>query len=218
MSFSKLAPRLFILAAAGALVAGVWLGSRSHSSTTTKAPEIFGTLLTVAKPLTQFALIDQSQHIFTEQNLRGNWSLIFMGYTHCPDICPTTLTTLQQTVELMQSQSLLIPNIIFISVDPERDTTDVLGKYVGYFNKDFLGVTGTAAEIKNISQQTGVYYSKAAGRSGNINKPDYLMDHSAAILLINPQAELQAYLTAPHTPQHIIESLITSKQFYESHL
>ena len=205
---------ILVTAAAVALAAGLWLGISTETSKNIKPPQINGTLLPTAKAITAFQLMDQKNQPFTEQNLRGHWSLVFMGYTHCPDICPTTLTTLQQTLLLMQQQPIELPKVIFISVDPARDTPDVLAQYVGYFNPDFIGLTGSDEQLANISKQTATFYMKAAGASGDINKNDYLMEHSAAILLINPKAELQAFLTAPHVPQQLSESIQRSMDYF----
>lgn len=215
MNDNKSLQPVIIVAASVALLAGLWLGFLTEHKQPAKPPEIYGALLPAGKPLTAFHLVDQNNQAFSEQNLRGNWTLIFIGYTHCPDICPTTLTTLQQTIELMQAQAVAIPKVIFISIDPVRDTPDVLAKYITYFNKDFIGVTGSEAELGNISKQLAAYYKKAAGASGDINNNDYLMEHSAALMLINPQAELQAFLTAPHIPAQIIESMQRSMKYYE---
>ena len=215
MNENKSLNPMLIVVASIALLAGLWLGFLTDQKKTATPPEIYGTLLPVAKTLTTFHLLNQNNQAFTVQNLRDNWSLIFVGYTHCPDICPTTLTSLQQTMELMQTQAIAFPKVIFISVDPERDTPDVLAKYVSYFNKDFIGVTGSDTELKNITAQLAVYYRKAAGSSGDISNQDYLMDHSAALMLINPQGELQAFLTAPHIPAQISESIKRSMQYYD---
>ena len=205
---------VFIIAASIALIAGVWLGITTESKKHVTPPQIAGTLLPTAKALTAFQLLDQNNQPFTEKNFIGNWSLVFMGYTHCPDVCPTTLATLQQTISLLHEQQGNIPQVIFISVDPARDTSEVLEKYVHYFNKEFIGLSGSEKELTNISKQTAVFYNKVAGASGDINNTDYLMEHSAAILLINPRAELQAFLTAPHTPGQIIESIQRSADYY----
>jgi protein SCO1 len=205
---------VIITAASIALVAGIWLGIATESAKQIPPPQIHGTLLPVAKAITALQLLDHNNQVFTEHNLQGHWSVIFLGFTHCPDICPTTLNTLQQTVELMQQQATTPPKVIFISVDPARDTPDVLRKYLTFFNRDFIGLSGSDEQLVNISKQLAVSYNKAAGASGDINNNDYFMEHSTAILLINPKAELQAYLTAPHTPEHLVESIQRSMDFY----
>jgi len=141
---------------------------------------------------------------------------MFIGYTHCPDVCPTTLTTLQQTAKLMREQQLELPHVVFVSIDPARDTTEKLASYVSYFDKEFLGVSGETAELNKLTTSLAVYYAKAAGSSGDMNKDDYLMDHSAALMLINPQGQLQAYLNPPHSPEKIIEAVIKAREYYEN--
>lgn len=214
MSEKKSLQPIIVVVAGIALLGGLLTGYLSQNKQAPGPPEIHGTLLPSGKPVTAFQLVNQNNLPFSEQNLRDNWSLIFIGYTHCPDVCPTTLTTLQQSIELMQAQAMSIPEVIFISIDPARDTPEVLAHYVSYFNKDFIGLTGSETELRNVSKQLAAYYNKAAGASGDINNNDYLMDHSTALVLINPKAEIQAFLVAPHIPEQIIESVKRSVQYY----
>jgi protein SCO1/2 len=212
----KKSQQLRIIVIAGvALLAGFWLGFHTENQPHEQPPEIYGTLLPTPKPLTTFHLTSQNNQPFTEKSLLGNWSLVFVGYTNCPDVCPTTLTALQQSVELMQTRSITVPKIIFISIDPERDTPEVLSKYIAYFNKDFMAATGSEAELTNIRTQLSAHSRKVAGASGDINEWDYLMEHTAALILINPRAELQAFLSAPHIPEQIVESVQRSVQYYQ---
>lgn len=204
---------ILVIAAIVALIGGVWAGFYSDKKQV-MPPEIYGTLLPSGKALGKFQLTDHNNQAFTENNFLGNWSLVFIGYTHCPDVCPTTLATLQQTAEMMQSQTLSVPKVVFISIDPDRDTVDVLSNYITYFNKDFLAATGSQEQLKNISHQMAAFYGKAAGASGDINNKDYLMDHSASLILINPDAEIQAFLAGPHIPEQVIESIKRSEEYY----
>jgi len=207
---------IFILAATAALVAGIWMGADTPSSDATyKAAKIQGVILPRAKIIQPFNLIDQHKQIFTLNNLKNQWSLIFIGYTHCPDVCPTSLSTLKQVNQLMQAQSLPAPQVIFISVDPERDTPEILSEYVSYFDKNFIGLTGTLEELKNITSQLSVSFAKAAGASGDITQDDYLMDHSSSFMLINPQGKLQSFITAPHTATNIIYAVQNSQIYYQ---
>jgi protein SCO1 len=214
MNEKKSLQPILVIVAGIALIGGLFTGFFTENKQAQNPPEIHGTLLPSGKPVTAFQLVNQNNLPFSEQNLRDNWSLIFIGYTHCPDVCPTTLTTLQQSTELMQAVAMSVPKVIFISIDPARDTPDVLAQYVSYFNKDFIGLTGSETELKNVSKQLAAYYNKAAGASGDINNNDYLMDHSTALVLINPKAEIQAFLVAPHIPEQIIESVKRSVQYY----
>lgn len=207
---------LFLVLAAFAMIAGIWLGSSSDNQTSTKlVPDpIQGVILPTAKTIHPFELFDHNQHSFTVNELKGRWSVLFIGYTQCPDVCPAALSVLKQVHLMMSEQKLISPEIIFISVDPERDTYPLLAKYVRYFNKDFIGVTGDMKQLKNITQQLSVIFVKAPGSSGDLNNSDYLMDHSSSFLLINPDAKLQSFLSAPHDAVKIMESIKRSQDFY----
>lgn len=216
MTAKKTLQPIIIIAAGLALLAGGWFGYYTEKQKVVEVPEIYGTLLPSGKALTQFQLTDHNNQKLTEKNFLDNWTIVFTGYTNCPDVCPTSLTALQQTVELMQSRQMAIPKVLFISIDPERDTTEKLASYVTYFNKDFIAATGPDAALKNITKQLAAFYAKTPGASGDINEMDYLMDHSAVLILINPKAEIQAFFQGPHYPELIIESLVRSQQYYDA--
>jgi protein SCO1/2 len=146
---------------------------------------------------------------FTNADLLGQWTLIFFGYTHCPDICPITMNVLAAAKKKANSE---FPQVLFVSVDPERDTVDLLSSYVTYFDPEFVGVTGDGQMIEALTLQTSVLYMKIPGTSGN--EKDYLVDHSSSILLLNPEGQLAAFLKAPHTPGSINDSLEKIKAVY----
>lgn len=116
----------------------------------------------------------------------------------------------------LKDQDLEPPAIIFLSIDPARDTVDVVKKYVEYFNKDFIGLTGDAEQIEKLTRNLNAVYRKAPGLNGEITDDDYLMDHSSALMLINPAGDLQSILTAPHSIRGVIDSLLKSQSYYEA--
>ena len=126
--------------------------------------------------------------------MRGRWSLLFFGYTHCPDACPATLAELAQvSLALNDLPAAERPQVWLLSVDPKRDTVAALHEYVRFFNPQFRALTGTPAAVEALTMELGiavVYKNQAA--------EDYAVDHSAAILLVNPAAELSAVFPAPH--------------------
>lgn len=206
-----------ILVAIIAMALGIWLGQSTdnNSEKSIKPERIQGAIYPRAKIINDFSLLNQLNEKTTKSSLLNHWSLIFVGYTQCPDICPTTLSVMAEVVQQMQNNDIQPPDIIFLSVDPERDTVDLLKPYVEYFNKAFIGLTGSLEEINELSQQLNAVFRKAPGSSGKITASDYLMDHSSALMLVNPQGNLQAILTAPHLPGTIIESIIKSQAYYE---
>jgi len=208
---------ILIIAAVVAGFAGIWMGKNTTDDTlvSIKPDTIQGAIYPKAKFIKEFNLINHRTEVVTKENFRNKWSLIFVGYTHCPDICPTTMTVMNQVSEFMMKQKMQPPKIVFLSIDPERDTADILSSYVTYFNKDFIGLGGTLAEVEQFSQQLSAVFRKAPGLSGEITDTDYLMDHSSALMLINPDGNLQSILTAPHTPANVIESIIKSQAYFQ---
>ena len=209
------------LIAAGA---GIWMGQQStdNSQIAIKPDAIQGAIYPAAKVIKDFSLVNQNAETITKASFINKWSLIFVGYTHCPDVCPTTMAVMNQVSEIMQQQSIQPPRIVFLSIDPERDTVELLKPYVTYFNKDFIGLTGSIEEVTKLSIQLNAVFRKSSGSpgssdsSGEISKTNYLMDHSSALMLINPEGNLQSILTAPHTPGNIIESIIKSQAYFKA--
>lgn len=172
------------------------------------AQPLFGPL---KKPLTAFNLIDHHNRPFTLAQLKGRWSFLFFGYTYCPDICPVTLSLLRAVKTALAPRYNDI-QYLFISVDSQRDTPEKLSQYVQFFDPDFIGLTGTQADIDQVVRQLGIIYIRKPGSTAT----DYLIDHSSAILLINPQAEWVGELSAPHTVADITARYIEIRQTIEA--
>ena len=160
------------------------------------------TLIARSDAIAAFELRDQQQQVFDPARLRGKWSLLFFGYTHCPDICPTAMATLKQVHARMGVHNKNT-QYVFVSLDPERDTPAVLQTYTGYFQREFLGVSGGHDELGKITRSLGVYYRRAAAAAG----ANYAVDHSSAIFLIDPQARLHALFSAPQDAERMAQQL-----------
>lgn len=206
---------LLIITAIAAMAGGLWLAQQT-TTPQENTPRIQGAIYPTAKNIESFSLVDQNNETFNKKSLQGQWSLLFVGYTLCPDICPTTLSLMSEVHWQLKEQDLQPPAIIFLSIDPARDTVDVVNKYVSYFNKDFTGLTGESAQIEKFTRNLNAVYRKAPGLNGEITQDDYLMDHSSALMLINPDGNLQSILTAPHSMRGVIDSLLKSQSYYES--
>ena len=172
-------------------------------------PQIQGSVLATPRQVVVPELIKHDGDAFDDQDLKGQWTLMFFGYTHCPDICPMTMNVLAEAKKMAGGD---FPQVVLVSVDPQRDSAGMLGDYVHYFDQDFIGVTGEEKMIQALTLQTSVVYAKMPGASGNEN--DYLVDHSSAVLLINPEGQLAAFLNAPHTPTRINESVAKVRALY----
>lgn len=165
-------------------------------------PQIYGTVLDPPRAIAEFSLNDQRGKAFDRKSLEGAWTLMFFGYTHCPDICPTTLQTLVQVKRRLGEERA--PRIVFVSVDPERDTGDKLAAYLSYFDSAIIGLGGERAQLEAFTRDLGILHLKGETR------PDggYLVDHTASVLLFNPQGELRALLSAPHDAARIADEIL----------
>ncbi|MBF0152314.1 MAG: SCO family protein [Magnetococcales bacterium] len=156
-------------------------------------PDLVGTLLPSPKTLTDFQLTDHHGQAWTLERLRGQWSLLFFGYTHCPDVCPMSMGFLGDVFTHLGNKPFGETKVqgIFISVDPKRDTTDLLRDYVTFFNPGFLGVTGKEVALKELSRQVGAFYAVNPGGTEDA----YEVTHSSAFFLIAPTGNLVGVLS-----------------------
>jgi protein SCO1/2 len=193
--------RLLLVLAVGvaAALAGAWLGSRLLVPYLGSAPAqalTAGTLLPQRRTLTPFALTDTDGIPFDQAALQGRWTLLAFGYASCPDVCPLLLQSFRDMQRRLAERQLGdAVRFVFVSVDPERDDLPRLKEYVRYFNPAFVGATGPHAELQRLTRQLGVMYQRAPGEESALG---YLVDHTASMLLIDPQARLTALFSTPH--------------------
>ena len=201
-----LVPALAVVAVAAAagFLAGRWWPAEPPALQASTA--LFGE----ERALPEFALTDHTGGPFTHRELSEDWTLLFFGYTHCPDVCPITLATMSASVDAIAALGGEAPRVVFVSVDPERDSPPSLGRYVAVFRNDFLGVTGPHVELTKLTRALGVAYA----RDGD--DPGYLVEHSAALLLVNPKGELQAVFGPPHEPDTIARDFVAIRGHVES--
>lgn len=150
----------------------------------------------------RFTLVDQNGRPFTQADMLGKWELVFFGYTHCPDVCPTTLNDLSLAFDKLPPADRGKAGVVFISVDPERDTPAVLKEYVASFSAPVTALTGTAAEVAQAAKDYRVYYAKHATKGGG-----YDMDHSALIYVMDPKGRFTASFTPDETGDQIAARL-----------
>ncbi len=159
------------------------------------------------KPAKEFCLTgfkDGRETKVCLSDLKGKVVLMFFGYTHCPDVCPTALQTLSKTMELLSEEERSRVQVVFVSVDPERDTPEIAQKYAEYFYPTFMGLTGTPEEIRKVAKDYMVYYEKVKGQS----EGGYLVDHTAFIYLITPDGTLKLmYSSTRQKPELIAEDI-----------
>jgi len=178
------------VAAASAAATMLWLPTNSSND----AQSLVATALPQAREIPAVTLTQHTGEPWQVEHPQGRWQMVFFGFTFCPDVCPTTLADLAGMLERLDTPPAATPDVVFISVDPNRDSLQRLEDYVGHFHEDFIGVTGGRDAIDTLTQSLGIAYQ--------LHEPDasgqYAVDHSAAILLINPQGQLQALWQPPH--------------------
>jgi len=140
-----------------------------------------------------FELIDHQGNSFTKEQLLDNWSIVFFGYTSCPDVCPTTLQELNFSYDALKVISDKV-QVLLVSVDPVRDTQEKLAQYIGYFNSEFKALTADHGVLFPFARNMGLMYAITDGSKGE----GYLVDHSASIVLINPKGQIAAIFKPEH--------------------
>lgn len=139
-----------------------------------------------------FALTDHQGNPFTSASLEGHWTLLFFGFTHCPDICPTTLSFLATLKQQLDATEAMDTRVVMVSVDPARDTVETLASYVPYFDPSFVGVTGDFIDILNFARSFNAPFRKVTAEDGS-----YQVDHSANVVLVNPRGDYHGFFRAP---------------------
>lgn len=141
-----------------------------------------------------FELEDHRGEVFNLDRMKGIWTIVFFGFTHCPDICPTTLAMLNETYSKLKASEKELLQVVMISLDPERDTVEKLAEYVPYFNPEFTGVTGNKHLIRRLTAELNVAYNQVP-----LSGDDYTVDHSTQLILVNPMGHYHGFFKAPHT-------------------
>lgn len=154
-------------------------------------------LLDQPQPLLDFALLDQDGAIFDRERLQGRWTVFFFGFTNCGDICPTTMSVLARTYEKLKPEIKQDFQVIFVTVDPDRDTGPVLKNYVSRFNADFLGVTGTSGDLINFASQLKVPYRPVLEGQQPVDSGQQEPQHGANLIVVNPKGELHGFFRPP---------------------
>jgi protein SCO1 len=161
-----------------------------------------GTVIQSPDPAPNFTLTTKDGKQVSLSDLRGRLVVLYFGYTYCPDICPATLSELAGALKMMKNDADKV-QVVMVSVDPERDTPDRVAEYVKRFNPGFIGLSGTLEEISQAAALYGVYFAKRAGSAAD----KYTMDHTASLMVIDPQGHLKLILPFGVKPSEIAEDL-----------
>lgn len=175
----------------------------------TKAPQLEAvTLLPQPRELPAFNLRQSDGTPLVAGELAGHWTLVFLGFTFCPDVCPTTLAELAQAQKQWEAlPESTRPRVLFVSVDPERDTPGKAGEYAHAFHPDTLAATADVPALEKFATSIGFVFMKVPGRNFEQNPQDYSVDHSANIAVLDPQGRLAGLIRPPFQPQAIADDL-----------
>lgn len=187
-----------------ALGLGLWAATSLMAPATLDTDALHGTYLPGGRDVTRFELVDHDGETFTRERLQDHWTILFFGFTNCPDICPMTMLELGQALNLARENGHgATLRGVFVTVDPARDTRQRLHDYVTAFDDSFLGLTGPLENIDVLARDMGIVHV----RHGEPEDEDYMVDHGSAVMLINPEGRLQAIFQAPHRAPDIAQDL-----------
>ena len=191
------------------------LGSQGQTGTMidqSLPKEIASAYIPKGRPLAGIRLTDHNQQPFTEEHFKGKWSFLFFGFTHCPDVCPTTLLVMKAVWARLPDSAKKAPEpqLLFVSVDPDRDTPELLKSYTTFYHPDFLGVTAEHKFLDILTNQVGALY----GYEDGDNEKDYTVNHSAQIILIDPQGHFRAVFSPPLTVDEIVKTFTAIREYH----
>jgi protein SCO1/2 len=202
---------IIVLLAVGLLGAGLAFGPLQRHQASAADPALLGTLWPEPKPLMDFVLSDDRGQPFGPGQLQGQWDLVFFGYTSCPDICPTTMAILEQMTILMREQGTQAPRVLMVSLDPQRDDVEKLGRYASYFGDNMVGVTGEPQQLDKLVNQIGAMYERGV--------PDaqgwYDIAHTSSVFVVDPRGRLYAVLSPPHQAAAMVSKLVGIEKHFE---
>ena len=194
---------VLILVAAFAAALGLWYGARTLDRPA--QPALRSALLYPApRALPAFDLVRSDGKALTLADWKGPWTVAFFGFTNCPDICPTTLATFKQVWKQLDPAMRERVRFDFISVDPARDTPELLARYVGYFSPDFVAATGTDEQLTRLTRALGLVYTRGEPKDGT-----YSVDHSASAVLVDPEGRQAGVFRPPFEAAAIAADLAT---------
>jgi protein SCO1/2 len=209
--FNRATAWILVVALAAAL--GLWAGHRWLAGRAPTQPQ-----LQSVKPfdhpreLPAFSLRQSDGTPLVPGELKGHWTIVFLGFTHCPDVCPTTLAQLAQAQKQWRAlPETTRPRVLFVSVDPERDTPDAIGEYAHGFDRDTLAATGDIPTLEEFARSLSLVFMKVPAPAG-APADQYSVDHSAALAVLDPQARMAGVIQPPLDPRAIANDLLVLTQ------
>lgn len=196
---------VFILVALVALILGLTINKVINGRSQGNPAELIDAgiiLLPQSRTVPELEMNDENGQPVRLDQLKGKWSLVFFGYTFCPDICPTTLAQLRQVKSELPKEAMERMQVVLVSVDPNRDTPAQLKQYLGYFDKDFRGLTGSLDATQKLANALSIPFIPA-----DTSKPGYTVDHSGNLALIGPDGAQRGFIRAPFNNQKLVAQL-----------
>lgn len=203
-----------IIVAIIAIAAGFYFGAPKKSPEEALKNVSVATVLPQARTVAPFSLTDNKGQPFTNASLQGHWTFMFFGFTNCGYICPTTMSELSKVFQILKQDNIAEPQYYLVSIDPERDNVARMNTFVTTFNKNFKGATGSLAAIEKLTKAMNVVYLKVMPRATS-QEANYDIDHSGAIMLLNPQGHLVAIFSMPHQAQKIASDYALISEYYD---
>jgi len=201
---------MLVLALAGTALLLMW-GPRQHEYGGQAESLLSATLWPEPRPLKDFQFRDHTGSSFGPEQLKGQWSLVFFGYTSCPDICPTTMMLLAEVVENLRRDMPAAARVLLVSVDPDRDDETRLAGYVGHFGEAFVGLRGRPDQLQEFARQAGAMYERGASdEQGN-----YAVAHSSSVFVVDPRGRLYAVFSPPHQAAAMSAQLLEIRRRFE---
>jgi protein SCO1/2 len=175
-------------------------------------PDTEAVLLETPRQLPAISLQSHQGNAWTPGDLQDDWSLVFFGFTNCPDVCPESMTVINQAVERIGSrENTPVPSVYFVSVDPARDTPQRLAEYVPYFNPAFTGLTGEPAAIQSLAASMAVPVPPDMPTTPP--SEEYDVSHGASISLVGPSGNVRAFFTPPHDPDRMADDFVAIHRY-----
>lgn len=200
---------VYVLIVALAAGLGLWAAQSFFGQQPAAQPETTAVrLLPQPRELPAFTLRQSDRTQLVPGELRGHWTVVFLGFTHCPDICPTTLAELAQAQKQWADLPEAVrPRVLFISVDPDRDTPDHVGEYAHAFHRDTLAATADIPALEAFARSLSLVFMKVPPPE-DADPSQYSVDHSAALVVLDPQARMAGVIQPPLDPQAIAADLL----------
>ena len=200
-----------LAAGLGLLTAQKYFGAKPAGAPRPETTSI--TLFPQARTLPAFSLRQSDGTQLASGELKGHWTLVFLGFTYCPDVCPTTLAELAQAQNQWKSlPDSIRPRVLFVSVDPERDNPTRIGEYAHGFHPDTLAATADVPTLESFAKSLMFVFQKMPGRNFESNPQDYTMDHSANIAVLDPQGRMVGFIKPPFQPKAIAADMAALTQ------